>query len=327
MTNICVFGAGAVGGHLAAKLASRSAHRVSVVARGAHLEAIRSTGLRLSTSDGDITAHPYRAVEFAGELDPQDLVVVTLKAPSVPLMAQDISGLLAPEGVALFILNGIPWWWDRECDGSPLLDPTGELTVLLSSERVLGGVAYSANRIVEPGTILHSGANDWRVGAINGRSASVAEAAVSALSGIGIHITVSADIRRDIWLKLLANAPANSLCALTRLPPAEIMADEGLASIASALRYEIASIGRALGFHIEEHYTQAPKVPPDSRTVPSSLQDVLAGRTMEVEAILGEPARIGARLGVNTPVLDVILPLFRALNRTMRCTVARAANC
>lgn len=169
--DICVFGTGAVGGFMTARLAAGGRANVSIIARGAHLAAIRERGLRLLSDTGNLTVRPTGATERPQELPQQDVVFVTLKACSLLACAEAIAGLLKPGGHAVFVTNGIPWWWkfgSRDPRPLPLLDPDRALWDILTPQRALGCVVYAPNEVVEPGVVRHTGHNRWLLGEPDG---------------------------------------------------------------------------------------------------------------------------------------------------------------
>src|SRR5258708_15356124 len=165
---VCVYGAGAIGGHVAVRLLSAHAADVSVIARGAQLEAIRAQGLSLRRNGKSVTATPAAATDDPATLPPQDLVIVTLKAYAVAAEAKRLARLVRPDAAVLFVLNGIPWWWNHGLKGGgaalALLDPGGALWSGLGPQRALGCVAYSSNTVTAPGVVAHDGGNQWLVG-------------------------------------------------------------------------------------------------------------------------------------------------------------------
>jgi 2-dehydropantoate 2-reductase len=321
---VCVYGAGAVGGHLAARLIGKGEAEVSVVARGAHLEAIRTKGLFLETGGETVGGRPYAATDDPSELPPQDLVVLALKAPSLPAVAKPLKALLAPSAPALFFTNGIPWWWRHGIDdgGSlPLLDPEGRLWRDLGPESVLGGVVYSSNALKEPGVITHFGADKWIIGEPTGDRSLRAEKAAELFEAAGINAVVSEDVRRDMWEKLFRNVAGNPLSALTRIPTSEWRNAPGIGEVGRGLIHETVEVAKAMGWDLAASVDPEAIVNPPAGRVggPSSmLQDVEAGRPMEVEAIVGQVQAFGREAGIATPTIDVILPLLRGLDAAIR---------
>lgn len=324
---VCVFGAGAIGGYLAARLLQTGAHEVSVVARGEHLQAIRSHGLRLLTPQQDLQVRPHAATDQAQSLPAQDLVLVCLKAHTQAAAAADIAHLLAGGGTAVFVNNGIPWWWPQgtpACQPLPLLDPDGALWTRVQPQRVIGCVAYSANAVVAPGVVRHTANNRWVLGELDGQDRPRLHSAVALLREGGLHAEASLRIREEVWRKLLRNAAMNSLCALTRLSVDQLASVPGMMDLYRALVQEIAAIATAQGHTLGEDVRAAEQVPllgaaidgtRGARIKPSMLQDIEAGRRIEVEAIVGQVQLLARDRGVPTPALDAIVPLLRALDQ------------
>jgi len=317
---VCVFGAGAIGGHVAARLLAARSAEVSVIARGAALKAMRSRGITLRfNGKEEIHASVPRATDDPSTLPPQDYVIVTLKAPALPGVAGTIARLLKPEGCAVFLNNGIPWWWPHGVDGKgplPLLDPQGTLWSELRT-RTLGCVVYSPNEPVEPCVIVHRGANRWVMGEPDNTVTPRLERIVKLFDAAGLKAEASTDVRREIWLKLVRNASNNTLSALIRRPLAEASGDAELRRIAAGLITETMNVGAALGYDIctqvsVEELTARAELKGGPRT--SALQDVLQGRAMEVEALLGQTQAYAREHKVPVPTIDLILPLLRALD-------------
>jgi 2-dehydropantoate 2-reductase len=203
---VCIFGAGAVGSHLAVRLIQSGRAEIAVVARGPHLATMASHGLTLESTDGTTTVPVAVATDQPAALSPQDLVIVTLKGPSIPANAAAIAALLAPGGVAAFLINGIPWWWRFGQDPTPgplpLVDPEGRIWNTVRPERAIGGVIYSANEIIAPGIVRHTGRNHYVLGLPQGGGSPALSAMVDLFASAGIGVEATADIRRSVWLKL-----------------------------------------------------------------------------------------------------------------------------
>lgn len=325
---VCIFGAGAVGGHAAAKLVAAGKAEVSVVARGAHLEAIRDGGLTLHADGKTLGGKPAAATDDPSALPPQDLVVVTLKAHSLPGVAGQLRALLKPGAAVLFFTNGVPWWWNHGLseDGSlRLLDPDGRLWRELGPECVLGGVVYSANAVTRPGVITHSAGNRWIIGEPTGDVSPRADAAAELFREAGLIGEVSTDIRRAMWQKLVLNIAANPLCALSRLPLGRWHEVPGIGELGVAMIREMLEVAKALGWDLTEEVDPVAAVPARPGRAggkPSMLQDAEAGRPMEVEAIVGQLQAFGHENDVPTPAIDVVLPLLRALDAAVSRTPA-----
>jgi len=307
---ICVFGAGAVGGHIAAKLAA-AGNDVSVVARGAHLQAMQQQGIKLLHGERTIVGR-VRAAQTARELGEQDAVFVALKANLLPAFAEQAEWLLGAETAVVFVQNGIPWWYDTRLTR---LDPHGKLARAVAPERIVGGVAYSANEIIEPGVVENHvpGNNMIVIGRPDREDAPLVRRLRQALEHADMSSPPLADIRQSIWSKLAQNLWTSTLCTLTGLTVREIQEHAELKPVAARAAEEAGAIARALGVAIE----RAPKRPSGKSSSgaahkPSMLQDYERGRPMEVEAQLVAPLELGRMEKVHTPTLDVLVPLVTA---------------
>ncbi|WP_129287442.1 2-dehydropantoate 2-reductase [Streptomyces sp. GZWMJZ-114] len=310
---ICVYGAGAVGGHIAGRLGAAGAD-VSVVARGRHLAAIQQHGLRVETRDGELVTHPT-ATDRPGDLEPQDLVIVAVKAPALPAIAEHIGALLKNDGLALFVLNGIPWWYFH-AHGGPLdgtrlsrLDPEGALWDHVRPERAVGAVAYTAGSMPAPGVIR---AENPRNRLLLGRPDGTADARLDELSALlnpgGLEVAVTPKIRDAIWAKLTMNLIGGSLAVLSASPMKDVLDKPAVAGTAKAMATEAAAIARALGCYPgspEEGLTKLAQ----SGHLQSIAQDLAAGRPMEIDAMFRIPLDLAERLQVPTPNLDLVIEL------------------
>ena len=227
---LCVFGAGAVGGHLAAKLAA-AGHDVSVVARGAPLAAMQSQGLKLIHGERTILGR-VRAAERAAELGPQEAVFVTLKANLLGAFAEQCAPLLARDTAVLFVQNGIPWWYDARLEH---LDPERKLARAVEPNRVIGAVAYSANEIVAPGVVENHvpGNNMLVIGRPDREETALLRSLRAALEEADVASPAVQDIRQSIWAKLAQNLWTSTLCTLTHLSVREVQEQRELQPIAS----------------------------------------------------------------------------------------------
>ena len=296
---ICVFGAGAVGGHLAARLAA-SGHDVSVVARGAHLEAMRRHGVKLLHGDeliqGKVTT---------GNPGVQDAVFVTLKANMLGVFADAAAPLLGPDTVVVFAQNGIPWWYSPH--------PDEKLKASVPAANVAGGVVYSANEVVEPGVIRNFVPNNNMlvIGNANGTDLPQVRRLRTILEEAGMSSPAPEDIRQSVWAKLVQNIGNSSLCLLTESAVSDVLADPLLRELNRKAKAEAAAIAGALGVDL----SRAPRRPSGGHVSgaighkPSMLQDYERGRPMEVEALLIAPHAMARSAGVPTPTLDILIPL------------------
>lgn len=315
---ICIFGAGAVGGHLAAKLAA-AGHAVSVVARGANLAAIRAKGIALregARSDARTIAGRVRASDRPADLGAQDVVFVTTKATALPALAAAAAPLSDSNTAFVFVQNGIPWWYAQ---GLPVarprppelsrLDPGGALARAIAPERVIGGVVYSSNNLAEPGVVVNysDGRNMLVVGETDDRPSERIAALRALLSAAELHSPPAADIRQSVWDKLLINF-GSTLCVPLGEPISAVMNDPSLRAVRDRLLAEGRAIAQAHGISLEG----APRRPVGAQTAgatahkPSMLQDYELGRPMEVDAILAVPCAFARVAGVDVPTLEAL---------------------
>ena len=336
MTRICIFGAGAVGSHLATRLAALPGLDLSVVARGPQLHAIQTQGLRLITDTHELHSTIDQAVQDPTELPPQDIVIVTLKAMALPGQAQAIAQLRAADGVVLLINNGIPWWWNYPATAQtaantlPLLDPQADLWQKLGPEHVVAGIAYSPNELLAPGVVRHRGSNRFILGEPDNSQSPRLQQLVALFNAAQLNAESSSDIRLAIWQKLLLNAAGNPICALTRLDGAARVAHPGLLQLGLSVQQEIRAIAKAMGWQLppEGSTPSGPSLHSSKglNARPSMLQDVLLGRALEVDALLGQPITFARQYGVATPALDVIYPLLQGLNQALTSEINSEAN-
>ena len=307
---ICVFGAGAVGGHIAAKLAARG-HEVSVVARGAHLEAMRDRGITLLHGDEKIHGRVRTS-------DPglQDFVFVTLKANALGAFAEAAPRLVGKHTGVVFAQNGIPWWYGIGLSGArprpPDLRDMG-LKSILGKEQIIGGVVYSANEVVEPGVIKNNvpGNNMLVVGQADDSQGERISLLRKTLTEADLYSPPAPDIRKSVWGKLVQNLSTAALCTLTGATVKQVREDAGLAAIAKTLGLEAKSIARAHGVDPEGAPTR-PGGGQSSGAIahkPSMLQDYERGRPMEIDALLAAPLEFARTAGVAAPTLEAIVAL------------------
>lgn len=313
---ICVYGAGAIGGHLAARLA-RGGAEVSVVARGANLAAIQANGLRIEPPDGAFSA-TVKASSDPAELGVQDAVVVTTKTPALPSVAAGIAPLLGPDTPVLFVANGIPWWYfDRHggaLDGTRLdmLDPDDALRRAIGPERCLGGVIYSACTVIRPGVIkVAHNRNRLVLGELDGSISARAEAIAAPLRAGGFTVEISADIRTDVWSKLLLNLATGPVGVLTQSAPKLSLTEPAVESAMRGLYAEGQAVARALGrpASIDVEATVANLYKSSHHS--SILQDLELGRPMEIATLYDATLHLARLAGVATPTLDMLVALVR----------------
>jgi 2-dehydropantoate 2-reductase len=296
---------------MAAKLAAQG-HDVSVVARGAHLEAIRKNGLTLLHGGRTIVGR-VRAAEHARELGPQDTVFVALKANGLGAFADQCAALLGKDTLVVFVQNGIPWWYDRSLTR---LDPDGRLARAVPAQSIAGGVAYSANEIVAPGVIENHvpGNNMIVIGRADREETTLVRSVRKALEDADMSSPPLADIRQSIWQKAAQMLGNSTLCTLAELPVGGVHGDPVLKDLAAKAGAEGRAIAKALGVDVDA----APQRPSGGHASgatshkPSILQDYERGRPMEVEAQLVAPRALARAVGIATPILDILVPLVAA---------------
>ena len=313
--NICVVGAGAIGGWMAAKLAL-AGYEVSLVARGETLKEIDAQGLRLSEG-GYLHCVAVAAVDDAAALGRHDLVIVAVKAPSLPELAPTLKPLIGPETLILPMLNGVPWWFTDD----PLwsVDPECAAADALPAEQVIGCVVHASCRRTAPNHIDVVHAEKLIVGEPDGGSSERVEKVRALIEDSGIRCEVSENIRRATWYKLWGNATINPLSALTRSTADKLLADVAIRAFMAEAMDELAAIGAAIDCPIDETSEDRMAVTARLGAFKSSmLQDVEAGRPIELEALVGAPLEIARRTGVATPQLDRIYAMTRLMAENLQ---------
>lgn len=311
---ICVYGAGSIGGLLGGVLA-QAGHDVSLIARGPHLEALKSNGCTIETGGRTFTVHPAVSDDPA-DFGPQDYVIVSVKAPAMAAVAAGIGPLLGPDTVVVPAMNGIPWWFfhgfpeDGPDIDFPPLDPDGALAVAIATERVIGCVVHMGSMVPEPGVIRHVADNRLIFGEARGGVTGRLEELVAAFAGSTLDATATDNLRQEIWLKLLGNfnfAPVSSLTGATN---GEIGADPGLRKLCADLFEEAAEAGRRIGLDpgmTADERTEMGASLGDFRT--SMLQDFDKSRRPEIDAIIGSVVEIGRATGTPMQVSESVLAL------------------
>ena len=312
---ICIFGAGAIGGYMGVKLAQAGAD-VSLVARGPHLEAMTSKGLTLHEEDKDPVTVPVTASDNPADLGPQDYVIVTLKAHSVPPIVDKMQPLIGDNTTIVSGVNGVPWWYfhkiGTELEGTRLasVDPGDAQWNGFGPDRVLGCVVYPAAEISEPGTIKHIEGNRFSLGEPDGSKSDRAQALSKALMAAGLKAPVRPRLRDEIWVKLWGNLSFNPISALTHATLDVLCTDPGTRAVAKGMMVEAQTIAEKLGvkFPIDvERRIDGGAAVGAHRT--SMLQDLDAGRPMEIDALVGSVQELGRVTNTPTPTIDTVLAL------------------
>jgi len=314
---ICIYGAGAVGGLMAAWLV-RSGHEVSVVARGRHLEAIRAGGLRVKGRDG-VESFELRAESDPAKLGPQDYVLVVVKGQSLAEVAQGIGPLLGKDTSIVTAMNGVPWWFfDRlgfHDGGERLesLDPGGRLARAMPTERIVGCVIHLAASTPEPGLISHNMGRKLILGEPGGRNGARTKRIAEALSGAGFEVHLSDFIEKDFWVKLLGNVSFNPVSALTVSTADRLIEDGAIKRYMVQIMREVLEIGRAVGVDAgidPEARIEMARVLGPFKT--SMLQDLEAGKSLEVDGLLAGTLEVARKAGVRAPFTESLFGLIRA---------------
>jgi 2-dehydropantoate 2-reductase len=316
---ICIYGAGAIGIALGARLTSRG-HLVSAVARGDTLAALQRNGLRLIAA-GEEMHQPVRACASPADLGPQDLVILSVKGPALPAIAAGIRPLLGPDTAVLSAMNGMPWWFFHGLDpaAQPLtsVDPGGALGQAIAPERILGCVVHLAASCPTPGVSrIHFG-NRLILGEPDHASSPRLRELAQDLRDGGFEVDVSNHIQRDIWFKLWGNMTMNPISALTGATCDRILDDPLVNDYCCAVMAEAAAIGARIGCPIEQSPAERNAMTRKLGAFKTSmLQDVEAGRAMEIDALLSAVHEIAARTGVPAPTTAGLLGLTRLFGRT-----------
>lgn len=313
---ICIYGAGAVGGLMAVRLA-QAGHDVSVVARGAHLTAILRDGLRIE-HEGRQEAVRLRANNDPEKLGPQDYVIVAVKGQSLPEVAANVGPLIGEDTVVVTAMNGVPWWFfDRLAFGEgklrlESLDPQGALSRAMPTHRIVGCVLHLAASTPEPGLIRHTMGKRFIFGEPGGKNTLRTRAIVEAFAGAGFEAVESKFIEKDFWVKLLGNVSFNPVSALTLGTADRLMGDSFVTDYMVAIMRECLNIGRAVGVDAE--------IDPEARLdmarklgvfKTSMLQDLEAGKKLEIDGLLTGTLEIARKAGVPAPFTESLMGLIR----------------
>ena len=322
---LCVFGIGAVGSILGARLAA-TFERVSLVERGPQLAAIRAGGLRLITPAGDTLCVRPPATDDPRELGPQDVVFLCVKAYSLPDVVDTLGPLLGERTRVVFVQNGVPWWYFQGLDGPwrdmslQCLDPDGRLRAGIQARRAMGCVTYVASRLVEPGVAHHSLHDRFVVGEPAGPVSGDCGEVAAAITQSGLDGRTTEHIRDEVWLKLWGNLAFNPISALTGATMDQMCADPGTRALVKELMGEARAVGQRLGIHFPmDRDTRITNAEALKGFKTSMLQDLEAGRPLETEAIVGAAAEMARLVGVAVPAIDTVLALVRQRARIAGC--------
>jgi 2-dehydropantoate 2-reductase len=321
---ICVVGAGAIGGYLAVELAA-AGHEVTIIARGPHLEAIRKHGIRLVYRNGAERNARVPATDSFEEAGQHDLVIVGLKAHQIPPVATAIPRLFHDLTIVLTLQNGIPWWYFHGQGGRhegytlQTVDPGGAIARHIEPRRVIHSVVYPAAEVAAPGVIHHHEGSRFPVGELDNRVTERVQKVSRLLIGAGLKAPVLTDTRGEVWLKLLGNVTFNPISALTHATVIDMCRYSLTRNLISDMMLEAQAVAEALGVNIrlpiERRITGAEKL---GQYKMSMLQDVEAGRELEIDALVGAVAELGELIGIPTPSIDALYACVKLLDKTMR---------
>jgi len=313
-----IAGAGAIGAYLGARMA-RAGFDVTLFARGSHLHAMQERGVQVKSLEGDFVARPTVVSSFE-EVGPVDVVILGVKAHSLPQLAPQLKAVLGPDTALVSAQNGIPWWYFQgfggEWEGLRLerLDPGGVISSAIEARRVLGSIVYFSTEVTAPGVIQHIEGNRISLGEPDGTRSDRSRRIAEALIASGLRCPVTTRIRHEIWVKVLGNASLNPVSALTRATLVQMVRDPGVCSVIRNIMQEVEAVSRKLGLElpvsIDQRIAGAEKVG-EHKT--SMLQDLEAGRPIELEALVGAVVELGERVGLPMPCTKTVYSCTKLL--------------
>jgi 2-dehydropantoate 2-reductase len=315
---LAIVGAGAIGAFLGAKL-SNAGHEVYLIARGPHLRAMQTNGVKVLSPEGDFQARPVATDDYES-VGPVDFVFLTVKAHSLPQIAPMLGPLLGPGTAVVSAQNGIPWWY-FQIHGGPLegtrlesLDPGGVISAAIAPERVIGCIIYPSTVVLEPGVIQHTEGDRFTIGELDGTTTDRSRRLASVLTESGLKSRIRSRIRSELWVKLMGNLAFNPISALTRATLVEIVTHSGAGALARAIMEEADEVARAVGVEIpisiDRRMAGAEKV---GQHKTSMLQDLEAGRPLELESVVGAVVELGDNLDVAIPNIKAVYACTKLL--------------
>ncbi|MBL0088594.1 MAG: 2-dehydropantoate 2-reductase [Ideonella sp.] len=317
---VCIYGAGAIGGFIGTRLAAQGECQVSAVARGATLASLQSHGWRLRQGGALVTA-PCQATATPAELGVQDLIVIAVKGPALTEVAGGLAPMMGPRTVVLPAMNGVPWWFGAHAPAmgdEPLqsVDPGGHIGQAIPLASVLGCVVHASCFTPEPGLVDNKMGQGLIIGEPAGGPSERAQAWGGVLQRAGFDLTVSIDVRRDIWYKLWGNLTMNPITALTGATVDRVLDDPLLRAYCSSAMREAAAVGARIGCAIAQSPEDRHQITRKLGAFRTSMQqDVAANRAIELDAIVGVVVEIARRVGVDTPGIDALMGLTRLFAR------------
>jgi 2-dehydropantoate 2-reductase len=322
---ICIVGAGAIGGMLGVKLAL-TGHELTLILRGANLEAVRQNGMTLIEEDGkELLARPARVTSVIAEAGVQDVVILGMKAHQVAAIAAELPALMHDETRVVTMQNGIPWWYFHKLpgawEGTPVraVDPDGVIAQHIDVDRIIGSVVYPASEVIRPGVIKVIEGNRFSLGELDGSDTPSIRAIADAFKAAGFKAPISKDIRSEIWLKVWGNLSFNPISALTHATLEDICLYGPTRELAAAMMREAQTIGEALGVQfkvsLDKRIAGAQAV---GQHKTSMLQDVEQGRPLELQALVAAVMELGRITQTPTPTIDAVYALTSLLANTLQ---------
>ena len=316
-----IAGAGAIGAYIGARMA-HSGLDVTLFARGPHLRAMQENGVQVKSAEGDFVAWPAIAASLE-EVRPVDVVFLGVKAHGLPQLAPHLTSVLGPDTTVVSTQNGIPWWYFQgfggEWEGLRLerVDPGGVISAAIEARRVVGSIVYFSTEIISPGVIQHIEGNRISLGEPDGSRSERVRKIAEALIASGLRCPISARLRHEIWVKVLGNASLNPVSALTRATIVQMVRDPGVCSVIRNIMQEVEAVSHKLGMElpvsIDQRIAGAEKVG-EHKT--SMLQDLEAGRPMELEALVGAVVELGERVGLPMTCTRTVYNCTKLLERS-----------
>ena len=313
-----IAGAGAIGAYIGARMA-QAGFDVTLFARGPHLRAMQDHGVQVKSAEGDFVARPV-VVGSLEEVGPVDVVFLGVKAHGLPQLAPQLKPVLGPETTVVSTQNGIPWWYFQNFEGEwkglrlERVDPGGVIASAIEAQRVLGSIVYFSTEITAPGAIQHIEGNRISLGEPDGSRSDRCRNIAEALVVSGLRAPITARIRHEIWVKVLGNASFNPVSALTRATLVQMVRDPGVCALIKNIMQEVEGVSHKLGMElpvtIDQRIAGAEKVG-EHKT--SMLQDLEAGRPIELEALVGAVVELGERVGLPMPYTRTVYSCTKLL--------------
>lgn len=317
---VCIYGAGAVGCFLAARLDKGGAD-VSVIARGATLEAIKSKGIHVHTPDYEIKA-PVKVTDDPTELGVQDMILVTVKSPALPSIVDGLRAMIGPKTAVAFVMNGIPWWYFQNFGGAlagrrlEKLDPGNRLWDTVGPERAIGGVIFCSCDVIEPGVIhAETAGPKLLLGESNGSISGRVQALADLIRGDTLAVEVVSSIRTTIWSKLQMNMSSGLLGCLSNSPPKDIYPDPACSDAVRRIIAEVGAVAHAVGCETGVNAEEMLAKTLNQGHRSSIVQDLEKGRPMEIDPMFELPLEMARMTGIATPTLDLLVGLVKARAR------------